>query len=43
MILELEKKNIHSGFKLTKEEMVAQIEELIIKEVDKYENSKAEA
>lgn len=42
-VLELEKKNIHNGFPLTRDEMINQIEELIIKEVDLYENSKVKA
>ncbi|MDC7797569.1 hypothetical protein PQS34_15910 [Bacillus altitudinis] len=42
-ILEFEKKNIHNGYPLTREEMISRIEELIIKEVDHYEDSKAKA
>ncbi|WP_342530637.1 hypothetical protein MKY80_18700 [Lysinibacillus sp. FSL R5-0849] len=37
-VIEIEKKNINNGFPLTKDEMIIQIEELIIREVDKYEN-----
>ncbi len=37
-VLEIEKKNINNDYPLTKDEMIIQIEELIIREVDKYEN-----
>lgn len=39
-ILELEKKNIYNGYQKTKEQMVAEIESIIISEVEKHENRK---
>ncbi|HFT5902894.1 TPA: hypothetical protein ACGSMF_004032 [Bacillus cereus] len=43
LILELERKNIHSGFKMTRDQMIDAIEKIIIEGVEKYENSKIEA
>ncbi|WP_236337128.1 hypothetical protein [Paenibacillus auburnensis] len=40
MVLEIEKRNINNGFPKTKDEIIAEIEKVIITEVDKHENTK---